>query len=60
MVHSEVSCGGYVTADDEVEVHNYLIHLPSHDDFIVDIDVEEELNERGNVGVSDDDGYNEI
>ena len=60
MVHSEVFCGGYVTADDKGAVHNYLMHLPSHDDFIVDIDVEEELNERGNVGVSDDDGYNEI
>ena len=60
MVHSDLSCGGYVTSDDEVAVHNYLMHLPSHDDFMVDIDVEEELNVRGNGRVSDDDGYNEI
>ena len=25
---------------------NYLVHLPSQNDVIVDIDVEEELNER--------------
>ena len=44
MVHSELSCGGYVTADDKVTLPNYLVHVPSHNDVIVDIDVKEELN----------------
>ena len=48
MVQSELSCGGYVTADDKVTLPNYLVHVPSHNDVIVDIDVEEELNERVN------------
>ena len=32
---------------------NYLVHLPRKNDVVVDIDVEEELNERGNYGDSD-------
>ena len=35
---------------------NYLVQLPSHNDVIVDIGVEEELNDRVNGGDSDDDG----
>ena len=34
-VHSELSSGSYVTADDEVAQPNYLLHLPSHNDVIV-------------------------
>ena len=37
---------------------NYLVHLPSHDDFMVEIDMEKELNERGNGGGWYDDGDN--
>ena len=40
------------------ELSNYLIHLPSYDDFIFDIYVEEELNERWNGGYLDDDSNN--
>ena len=29
-VHSELSCGGYVTSDEKVSLPNYLVHLPSH------------------------------
>ena len=35
---------------------NYLLHLPSKNDVIIDIDVEEELKERGNCGDLDDYG----
>ena len=35
MVHSETSCGDYVTADDEVALPNYLIHLQIKNDAIV-------------------------
>ena len=58
MVQSELSRGGYVTADYGVEITNYLVHLPSHNDFIVETDVEEELNYWGNDGHLDDDGDN--
>ena len=34
------------------------MHLPSQNDVVLDIDVEEEMNESGNGGDSDDDGYN--
>ena len=43
-VHSEISCGGYVTAYDELVLPNFLVHLPSQNYVIMDIDVEEELN----------------
>ena len=49
-VHSEMSRGGYVTAYYKVALTNYLVHLPSQDYVRLDIDVEEELNERGNGG----------
>ena len=35
---------------------NYLVNLPSQNDVIMEIYVEEELNERGNGGDFDDDG----
>ena len=35
MVHSEKFCGGYVTADDEVELTNYLVDLPNQNYVIV-------------------------
>ena len=35
MVQSELSCGGYVTADDELALPNYLVQLTSKNDFIV-------------------------
>ena len=40
-VLSEIYRGGYVNADDEVELPNYLVHLPSHNDVITEMDVEE-------------------
>ena len=43
-VHSEISHGGYYTADEEVELPNYLVQLQCHNDVIVDIDEEEELS----------------
>ena len=39
-VFSEPSCGGYVTAGDEVELPNYMVHLPSRNYVIVNIYVE--------------------
>ena len=39
MVHSEISCDGYVTAGEEVALSNYLVHPPSHNCVIVDIGV---------------------
>ena len=39
MVHSEIFHGGYVTADDDMILPNYLVHLPSQNDLIVDIGV---------------------
>ena len=56
-VFSEIYCGGYFTADDKVAHPKYLVHLPSQNDVIVDIDFYEGLNERVNSGDSDDDGY---
>ena len=58
MVHYEISHGGYVIADDRLALPNYLVHVSSQDYFIVDIDMEEELNERGNGEDSGDDSYN--
>ena len=58
-VFSEPSHGSYVTSDDEVALPNYLVHLLSQNYIIVDIDVEEELNERVNVDNLDDDRDNE-
>ena len=57
-VRSELSRGGYITEYDEVALTNYLLHLPSYNDFILEIDVEEELNQRGDGGNLDDDGDN--
>ena len=57
-VRSEISCGGYVTAYDELVLPNFLVHLPSQNYVIMDIDVEEELNERVNGGGLDDGGDN--
>ena len=47
-VHYELSRGGYVTSNDKVALTNYLVHLPSQNYVIMEIDVEEELNERRN------------
>ena len=49
-VRSEISYCDYVTADDEVALPNYLVHLPIQNDVIMVIAVEEELNERRNGG----------
>ena len=57
-VHYETSCGGYVTADDELALPNFLVHLPSQNYVIIDIDVEEDLNERVNCRDLDDGGDN--
>ena len=35
-------------------IPSYRVHLPSNNGVVLDIDVEEELNERGNYGDSDD------
>ena len=59
-IRSELSCGGYFTAYDKVALPNYLLHLPSHNDVIMDIDIKEELNGRGNGGDLDYDGENTI
>ena len=56
MVLSELSCGGYFTEDGNVALPKYLVHLPGHNCFIVDIDFEEELSERVNGGNLYDDG----
>ena len=39
FAHSELSCGGYVTSDEKLELSNYLVNLPSQNDFIMEIDV---------------------
>ena len=57
-VHSEISRGGYVTSDDELALPNFLVHLPSQNYVIMDINVEEGLNERVNCGDLDDGGDN--
>ena len=54
-VRSDISRGGQVSADDEVALPNYLVHLQSQNDFIMEMDVDQELNQRGNCGDSDDD-----
>ena len=43
-VFYELSCGYYVTSDGKIALPNYLVHLPSHNDVIMEMDVEEELN----------------
>ena len=55
-VHSDISCGGYITSDEEVVMPQYLVHLPSQNDVIIEMDVEEELNEMLNFGDLDYDG----
>ena len=39
-VRSDISRGGYVTSDDKLELSNYLVHLPSQNDVIMEMDVE--------------------
>ena len=39
-VNSELSGGGYITADDEVELPNYLVQPPIQNDVIFEIYVE--------------------
>ena len=52
----ELFCVVYVNAYDEVALPNYLVHLQNQNDFKMEMDVKEELNERGNGGDLDDDG----
>ena len=54
-VFFEISGCGYVTEYEKVALPNYTVHLPSQKDMIVDIDVDEDLNERINGGNSDGD-----
>ena len=54
MVHSEIYHGGYITADEQFALPNELVHLPSQNYVIVDIDVEEEMNERVDIVDQDD------
>ena len=49
-VRYELYHGGYVTADYEVALLKYLVHLSSKNDFIMEMNVEEEMNERVNGG----------
>ena len=55
-VFSYPSHGGYVTSDDQVALSKKLVQLLSHNGVIVDIDVEEEMNERGDDRNQDGDG----
>ena len=55
-VLSELSYCGYYTADEELALYNYMLHLISQNDAIVYIDVEEKRNERVNGGDLDDNG----
>ena len=55
-VRSELYRCVYVTAYDEVALTNYLVQPPSQNYAIMNINVEEELNERRNGGDLDDDG----
>ena len=57
-VHSELSHGGYATSDEKAEMPNYLVQLQSQNDVIVDIDMEEEPNQRVNGGDQDNVGDN--
>ena len=59
-IRSELSHGDYDTSYDEVVPPNYLVHIPSQNDVIMDIDMEEELNERENGGGLDDCGNDKI
>ena len=54
-VFSCPSHGCYVTVDDEEALSNYLVHLSSKNYVMVDIDLEEDMNERGDRGDFDDD-----
>ena len=58
MVHSELSRGGCVTAYDNIALPHYLVHLPNQNDLVLDIEVEEDMNQRLNSGYLDGDGYN--
>ena len=40
-VFFETYCGGYVTDNNDVALLNYLVHLPSQNDFIIDICLKE-------------------
>ena len=40
-VRSEISCGICVTADDKETLPNDLVHLTSHNDVIMEMDVED-------------------
>ena len=55
-IRFDLSCGGYVNADNKVALTNYLVHLSSQNYFMMDMHVEEKLNERVNGGNSDNDG----
>ena len=57
-VHYEISCGGYVTAYDELALPNFLVNPPSHNYVIMEIDVEDELNDMVSRGYLHDGGYN--
>ena len=57
-VHYEIFCCGYISERDELSLPNFLVHLPSQNYVIMDIDVEEELNERVNSVDLDDVGDN--
>ena len=59
MVNAELYRVGYVKAHDRMARPNYLVHLTIQNYFILDIDVEEELNKRGNGGNLDDYGGDE-
>ena len=56
IVCYDISCGGCVTANDEVELTNYLMHFPSKNYLIMEMDVEDEMSERGDGGDSGDCG----
>ena len=51
---SEISCGNYVTAYENMALPKYLMQISSQNDLIMEMDVEEELNEMENGGDSDD------
>ena len=50
--------GGYITDYYKVALPNYMVHLPNENDVVMEMDVDEELNDRGNGGDSDDDVEN--
>ena len=49
-VRCELYHGSYVTEDYEVALLKYLVHLSSRNYVMMEMDVEEELNERVNGG----------